>query len=66
MFAFLSSRFRRWLLVVIALPLIAWALDRLGLALQQRRKSPRLASSLRRTSGWLRSRNRPRRRKRLA
>jgi hypothetical protein len=37
MWAFLSRRFRRWVLLVVALPLLGRALERVGGALEERR-----------------------------
>jgi len=63
MLAFLSSRFRRWLLVAVAVPLVAWLLDRVGVAVERRRPGSRAGHTLRQTGGWLRgSRGRGRRR----
>jgi hypothetical protein len=54
MFAFLSRRFRRWLVVAVAVPLVAWLLDRAGGAVERRRPGSRAGRTLRQTGGWLR------------
>jgi hypothetical protein len=61
MWAFLSGRLRRWLLLVVGLPVAAWALDRLGGELERRRGPSRGSRALRNASGMIRSRGRGRR-----
>ena len=63
MLAFLSARLRRWILLVVGLPIAAWALDRAGQTLERRRGSSRLSRALRGGSGMLRDFS-PRRRAR--
>lgn len=63
MFALLSARLRRWLLLAVGVPVAAWLLDRIGLALQQRNASSRTGRALQRTGGWLRGRRGRRRRR---
>jgi hypothetical protein len=60
MLAFLSRRFRRWLLVAVAVPLIAWLLDRAGGAVERRRPGSRAGRTLRQTGGRLRGSRRGR------
>jgi hypothetical protein len=54
MFAFLSARLRRWVLLAVALPVAAWALDRAGTTLEQRQGSTRVSRALRGSGGILR------------
>jgi len=53
MLAFLSRRFRRWLLVAVAVPLVAWLLDRAGVAVERRRPGSRAGRTLRQTGGLM-------------
>jgi hypothetical protein len=54
MLAFFSARLRRWVLLAVALPVAAWALDRAGTALEQRQGSTRVSRALRGSGGILR------------
>jgi hypothetical protein len=54
MWAFLSARFRRWLLIAVGVPILAWVLDRLGAAIERRRRGSRAAGALRGASDQLR------------
>ncbi|HWH31776.1 MAG TPA: hypothetical protein VNU01_03810 [Egibacteraceae bacterium] len=45
--AFLSRRVRRWLLLTVGVPAGAWALQRLGEELEQRRGQSPVANGLR-------------------
>jgi hypothetical protein len=56
MLAFLSRRFRRWALIAIALPVLAWLLERAGMAVERRRPNSRAGRALRHTGGLLRPR----------
>jgi hypothetical protein len=58
MFVLLSTRLRRWLLLVVGVPVLAWLLGRAGEAVERRRPGSRASRALTQTSGWLR-RNRP-------
>jgi hypothetical protein len=54
MFAFLSRRLRRWLLLVVGLPVAAWALDRIGGKIEQRWGPSRGSRMLRGAGGMIR------------
>ena len=60
MFALLSRRLRRWLLIAVGVPLAAWLLERVGAALHRRNPHSRAGRTLRDTGAWLRG-ARPRR-----
>ena len=47
MWAFLSRRLRRWVLLVVAVPLLGRALERVGGALEERRGESSLTRGLR-------------------
>ncbi len=66
MLAFLSRRFRRWVLVAVAVPVVAWLLDRAGGAVERRRPGSRAGRTLRESGGWLRHGRGDRRRRRAA
>lgn len=50
MWAFLSARLRRWLILAIVVPALAWLLGKLGDAIETRRGPNRVTRALR----WLR------------
>lgn len=53
MAALLSTRFRRWLVLIVGVPVATWLLDRAGDALE-RRKATRGSRAVREVSDWLR------------
>jgi hypothetical protein len=53
MWAFLSRRFRQFLLLAIGLPVLAWALERSGERMAERRGDTDLSRGLRRGGEWL-------------
>lgn len=55
MAALLSTRLRRWLLLGVGIPVLAWALERTGSRLERRRGASRATRGLRSLSDWLRS-----------
>jgi hypothetical protein len=60
MFALLSTRLRRWLLLVVGVPVLAWLLGRAGEAVERRRPGSAAGRALSQSGDWLR-RNRRRR-----
>lgn len=58
MSALLSSRFRRWLLVAVGIPVGAWALERVADEIEQRKGDHPVARNLRAAGGWLGARRR--------
>ena len=65
MFALLSTRFRRWLLLAVGVPVAAWLMDRVGESMERRRGTSRTSRGLRQTSAWLRDARPGRRRRRV-
>lgn len=53
MSALLSSRFRRWLLLAVGIPLGAWALERVADEIEERKGDHPAARNLRAAGGWL-------------
>jgi hypothetical protein len=53
MWAFLSRRFRQWVLLVVAVPVVAWVLDRLGAASEQRGGETSTSRNLRKAGVWV-------------
>jgi hypothetical protein len=54
MWALLSRRLRRWLLIAVGIPVLAWLLERLGDGLEARNGRQTVVSrNLRRAGGWL-------------
>lgn len=58
MWAFLSRRFRLWLLLAVGAPLLAWASGRIADAVERRRGPNGFTRTLRHANGWLRRRTR--------
>jgi hypothetical protein len=54
MWAFFSRRLRRWLVLVVGLPVAAWILDRLGGQIEQRWGPSRGSRMLRGAGGLIR------------
>ena len=66
MWAFLSARFRMWLIVAVLAPLVGWLLGRIGDLIETRRGPNAISRTLQAGRSWLRRRSRgplaPRRR----
>jgi hypothetical protein len=60
MFALFSTRLRRWLLLAVGVPVLAWLLGRAGEAVERRKPGSRTGRALTQGGGWL-HRNRRRR-----
>jgi hypothetical protein len=58
MWAFLSRRFRQYLLLAVGVPIIAYLLDGVGSALEERRGSSSMTKAMRSGGDFLRRRGR--------
>ena len=53
MWVFLGRQFRRWLLVALALPMVGWLLERVGVRLERRYGPNGPVRALRTSGDWL-------------
>ncbi|WP_232665749.1 hypothetical protein [Pseudonocardia sp. TRM90224] len=53
MWAFLSSRLRRWLILAVVVPAVGWLLGKAGDVIEARRGPSGLTRFLQTVSGWL-------------
>ena len=58
MWAFLSARFRMWLILAIVAPVLGWVLGKVGDAIEARRGPTTLTRVLQKGRDWLASRAR--------
>lgn len=58
MWAFLSRRFRTYLILALGAPVAAWAADRMGHTLEARRGPTGTSRALQGAGSWLRQRSR--------
>ncbi len=58
MWAFLSARFRMWLILAVGAPLLGWLLGKVGDAIEKRRGPSTLTKVLQKGRDWLASRAR--------
>jgi len=58
MWAFVSERLRRWLVLAVGAPVLAWLLGKVGDAGESRRGPDRVNGALQRLRAWLRRRAR--------
>jgi hypothetical protein len=58
MWAFLSARFRMWLIMAVAVPVVGWLLGRIGDLIEARRGPNTLSKVLKTGHRWMRRRSR--------
>ncbi|MEK6437988.1 hypothetical protein [Pseudonocardia sp. T1-2H] len=56
MWAFLSKRFRMWLILAVAAPVIGWLLGKIGDLIEKRRGPNAFSRTLHQGRGWLQRR----------
>jgi hypothetical protein len=55
--ALLSTRIRRWLLFMVGVPVLAWALERIGDGLEARKGSSSVSRGFQQAGSWMHRRS---------